>query len=154
MEVNWHQGFETNCQRPSSATQFACLEAKEHASLEPIGAAAMPEFRYATPKRICFMDETWFELFVLECLIETVKHPRKVMCWGGISATGKTALIFINRNVDVEKYIEALGQAKLPNFLCRHPLLCPPLMEDGALAHQSQLMKQWYAEREIQVLEG
>ena len=117
-------------------------------------------------KRVVFIDETWFELFghqgkffvrrrkgeefLPHCMIRTIKHPQKIMCWGGIGPSFKTALVFI----DAKKYIHTIGKANLNSFLQKHPHPRPLLMEDGAPCHRARLTKEWNSTRGIRLLEG
>ena len=121
-------------------------------------------------KRVIFSDETWMELFSHqgkqyvrrrqgeefqpECMVKTIKHPAKVMCWGGITPDGTTSLIWIDGNCNAAKYIETLGKAKIANFVRKHPHPRPLLMEDGAPCHRARMMQNWHAERGIKILEG
>ena len=130
-------------------------------------------YRHWTPRdwrRVIFSDETWMELFghqgkrfvrrrpgeemLPECLVKTVKHPAKIMTWGGISASGTTSLIWIDSSCNARKYIETLGKARIAAFIQRHPHPRPLLMEDGAPCHRANLTKNWHAERSIRLLEG
>ena len=85
-------------------------------------------------------------------MVKTVKHPPKVMCWGGITPDGTTSLIWIDGNCNAAKYIETLGKVKLANFTRNHPHPRPLFMEDGAPCHQARLMQNWHAECGIKIL--
>ena len=121
-------------------------------------------------KRVIFTDETWMELFCHqgnqfvrrrkgeemkpECLVKTVKHPAKIMCWGGIAPDGTTSLVWIDSSCNAKKYIETIGKAKLASFVQKHPHPRPLLMEDGAPCHWAIITKQWHAARGIRLLEN
>ena len=105
-------------------------------------------------KRVVFSDETWMELFshqgkrfvrrrqgeemLPECVVKSVKHPAKIMCWGAITPEGTSSLIWIDSNCNAAKYIETLGKAKLPNFLRQHSHPRPLFMQDGAPGHRAR----------------
>ena len=121
-------------------------------------------------KRVIFSDETWMELFghqgkrfvwrrpgeemLPECLVKTVKHPAKIMCWGAIAPNGTSSLVWIDSTCDARKYIETLGKARLPSFIGRHPHARPLFMEDGAPCHRANMTKNWHASKGIRRLEG
>ena len=120
-------------------------------------------------KRVIFSDETWMELFghqgkqhvrrrdgeeyLPECMVKTVKHPAKIMCWGAITPDNTTSLIWIDSNCNTAKYIETLGKAKFANFYRKHPHPRPLFMEDGAPCHRAHLTRDWHTKRGIRLLE-
>ena len=65
-----------------------------------------------------------------ECLVKTVKHPAKIMCWGAIAPNDTSSLVWIDSTCDAPKYMETLGKAKLPSYICRHPHARPLFIED------------------------
>ena len=76
------------------------------------------------------------------------------MCWGAISAFGKSKLIFLENNCNKEEYIKTLQKANVQKFLRNLPVPNPLLMEDGATAHTAKVTKDWKAAHGIKVLDG
>ena len=117
---------------------------------------------------VIFSDETWVQMFENggkrfvrrmpgeelqpECILPTIKHPPKVMVWGAITPTAKSKLVFIDGNVDADKYIEILKEANLKRFISRHPDPEPLVMEDGAGAHRAKKTQEWHRKNGINVL--
>ena len=66
----------------------------------------------------------------------------------------KSKLVWINGNVDADKYIEILQEASIKSFVRRHPHPNPILMEDGAGAHRAVKTKEWHRRHGIKTLEG
>ena len=118
--------------------------------------------------RVIFSDESWIQMFENggkrfvrrlpeeayepECIVPTVKHPPKVMVWGAITPASKSKLVFIEGNVDADKYIEILQEAHLKQFIRRHPHPNPILMQDGAGAHRAVKTQEWQRKNGIEVL--
>ena len=118
--------------------------------------------------RVIFSDETWAQLFENggkrwvrrppgealgpKFILPTVKHPEKVMCWGAITPNAKSKLVFIDGDVDADKYIEVLKEANLKRFVRQHPDPNPVLMEDGAGPHRARKTQEWHRRNGISVL--
>ena len=119
-------------------------------------------------KRVIFSDESWFqnmengrrrfvrrrvgEAFRPDCVMQTVKHPLKVMIFGAISHQSKSPVIFIDGPVNQTKYQEILAEANIPAFVASHPHRDPLFMEDGATAHTAKSTRKWHADRSISLL--
>ena len=114
-------------------------------------------------KKIIFSDESWFQLFengrrcrvrrrsgeayLPECVIQTVKHPEKVMIFGAISPTSKSRLVFIDGRVNAAKYQQILREGRISSFISNHPHPSPIWMEDGAPGHRAASTKKWHQDR-------
>ena len=120
-------------------------------------------------KKVAFSDETWCqerengrlqwvrrrvgEAHNPECVVNTTKHPLKVMMFGCITPTTKTKLCFIDGNVDAKKYVEVLTEVKIVQFLKDGRRLFS-FMEDGAPAHRAMFTKAWQAAKGITLFQG
>ena len=119
-------------------------------------------------KRVVFSDESWFQLFengrrqfvrrrsgeafLPLCVLQTVKHPEKVMVFGAISPSSKSKLVFIDGKVNAEKYQQILKEGKIRSFMKNHSHRSPLFMEDGAPGHRAASTKTWHAKNGINLL--
>ena len=120
-------------------------------------------------KKVMFSDESTFRLVRGESKIvrrpsnvsrydpkytvKTVKHPDSVMVWGAFSGNkGRGGLYFLPKNVTMRgtNYLEVLKQHMLPFWEIHR---CEFFMHDGAPAHRSQLVKRFFNDNNISVLE-
>ena len=92
------------------------------------------------------------EAFLPECVMQTVKHPEKVMVFGAISSSAKSKLVFIDGKVNSVKYQQILKEGKVQRFLETHPHPSPLFMEDGAPGHRAAATKKWHADHGIALL--
>ena len=111
-----------------------------------------------------FTDEKWFyiggvkgneKMWVSmqdpdpeERYVGTVKHPTKVMVWGGVSFHGRSALHFFDSSVDSEEYQNAVQEAMLGCLWDKEWMGCDPgvpyvFQQDGARCHTSKSTEDW-----------
>ena len=58
------------------------------------------------------------------------------MVWAGISATGKTDLVFIDRNLNCQRYIDQVRTPRVLPFLRQMPVADPIFQDDNARPHR------------------
>ena len=126
------------------------------------------KWTHADWKRVIFSDESWFQLFENgrrrfvrrqvgeayhpDCVLQTVKHPLKVMIFGAISWWNKSKLVFVKGNVNATKYQANLREAKIPSFIARHGDPSTLWIEDKAPGHRAKSTQQWHAKHGIKLL--
>ena len=84
--------------------------------------------------------------------VATMKHPQKVMVWGCFSAFGRGSLYFLpaGETINAKKYIDILKN-KLPHTMQIHNVTC--FQHDGAPAHTAKIVKKWFSDNHIDVLD-
>ena len=121
-------------------------------------------------QRIIFSDETWIQIhangrlqfvrrrvgeeFHPDCVVSTTKNPLKVMMFGAISHVNKSRIVFIDGNVNAEKYQETLRRGKIREFIDAHPNPLAEFMEDGAPGHRAQSTKDWHRRNGVTLFQG
>ena len=78
-------------------------------------------------------------------------HGPQVTAWGGISARGKTSLVFVDGTIDARKYCEILQQHLL-EFATNFPDGWR-FQQDNAPPHRAKITLEWLREHNIEVLE-
>eukprot|EP00658_Telonema_sp_P-2_P077214 TRINITY_DN6930_c0_g3_i1.p1 TRINITY_DN6930_c0_g3~~TRINITY_DN6930_c0_g3_i1.p1 ORF type:complete len:125 (+),score=20.89 TRINITY_DN6930_c0_g3_i1:144-518(+) len=78
-------------------------------------------------------------------------HPTKVMVWGAITYTGRSALYFFDSKVDSEEYQKAVKEAMLDCLYEEEWMNCDPgnsyvFQQDGARCHTSKSTEIWLEE--------
>lgn len=120
-------------------------------------------------KKVMFSDESTFRLVRGESKIvrrpssvsrydpkytvKTVKHPDSVMVWGAFSGNkGRGGLYFLPKNVTMRgtNYLEVLRDHMLPFWEIHESSY---FMHDGAPAHKSKLVRKFFNDNNISVLE-
>jgi len=84
--------------------------------------------------------------------VAAMKHPQKLMIWGCFSTTGRGSLYFIpaGKTVTDKIYLEIL-QSKLIQIM--HVQKVGIFQQDGAPAHTANIVKNWFRDNSIQLLE-
>jgi hypothetical protein len=121
-------------------------------------------YRHEDWQRWLFSDEKWFliggikgnEKMWVEMsdpdpearYVGRVAHPTKVMVWGAVSYTGKSALHFFEDKVDSTAYQKAVEAAMLgclwePEWLNLDPEVEYTFQQDGARVHTSAGTESW-----------
>jgi len=75
--------------------------------------------------------------FLSDCVRQTVKHPDKIMVWGGVSVHGMSRLHVVTGMMNSEQYIQVLDKRFMPQLLDWFPDGNAVLMHDGAPCHRS-----------------
>ncbi|EYB87313.1 hypothetical protein Y032_0265g654 [Ancylostoma ceylanicum] len=129
--------------------------------------AFLKRFSEARHRNILFTDESIFtvEQFVnhqndraiaesLEALNITARtslrsgHPKSVMVFGGITANGKTPLIFVDigTKVNTEYHLEHILKKEVLPWACSHFGSEPwTFQQDSAPAHKAKVVQKWCA---------
>ena len=118
-------------------------------------------------KRVIFSDEKRFAQFddggnlkiwrqsdeanLPECTRKTVKHSPNTMVWGAIWFYGKSDLIFIDENMNADKYIQVLQEGLIP-IIKTYSSKNLIFMEDGAPPHRALKTSNWKAANGITTL--
>jgi len=87
-----------------------------------------------------------------ECARQTVKHPNKIMVWGGVSMHGTGRLHVVTGTMNSEQYLHVLDRRFLPQMMDWYPDGNAVLMHDGAPCHRSRAVNQYLAEVGLEVL--
>lgn len=117
---------------------------------------------------MCFSDESTFEIlqnkaqFVRrrprekhhsDCIVQTVKHPTKVMIWSVISGKGTGRLYVVKGTMKQDQYKEVLQNRLIPQigewFPNGEPFI---FMQDGAPCHTARSVKAFLEEKNIPLL--
>ena len=86
-------------------------------------------------------------------LVKTVKHSAYIMLWGaftGQGGRGSVAFISQNKTITAKYYLNIL-KAKLRPSMEIHG--ATHFMHDGASVHTAKIVKEWFAENNIETLE-
>ncbi|GFU60117.1 uncharacterized protein TNCV_3144751 [Trichonephila clavipes] len=120
------------------------------------------------PILVCFSDESTFEIlqnkaqivrrrgekFHSDCVVQTVKHPTKIMIWPGISGNGTERLYVVEGMMRQDQYKDVLQNRLNPQleegFPNREPYI---FMQDGAPCHTARSIKVFLAEQNIPLLD-
>jgi len=92
------------------------------------------------------------EVFKLEFLNLTVKHPLKIMVCGCISASGVGRLHIVNGVVNETKYIGILQKCIVPSAqqLFHEQFL---FQDDNAPCHRTKLVTKWKSQKSFRTLD-
>ena len=93
------------------------------------------------------LDNPYQKRFVAE----KVKNAQKVMFWGGISANHITKLIPCDGIMNSRKYIETIIDPEVASLSLSDPELI--LQQDNAPCHTSKSVKDFFNDKNIEVLE-
>ncbi|GFY30173.1 uncharacterized protein TNCV_3090811 [Trichonephila clavipes] len=116
-------------------------------------------------KKVCFSDESTFEIlqnkaqfvrrrrgekFHSDCVVQTVKHPTKIMIWLVISGKGFGRLYVVKGMMRQDQYKDVLQNRLIPRLEEWFPNGEPYIfMQDGALCHTARSIKAFLAEQNI-----
>ena len=86
-------------------------------------------------------------------LVKTVKHSAYIMLWGAFTGQGgRGSLAFIPQSTTITaKYYLNIMKAKLRDSMEIHG--ATHFMQDGASVHTAKIVKKWFADNNIQILE-
>ncbi|GFW00437.1 transposable element Tcb2 transposase [Trichonephila clavipes] len=120
-------------------------------------------------RSVCFSDESTFEIlqnkaqlvrrrrgekFHFDCVVQTVKHPTKIMIWSVISGKGTGRLYVVKCMMRQDQYIDVLQNRLIPQLEEWFPNGEPYIfMQDGAPCHTSRSIKVFVAEQNIPLLD-
>ncbi|GFV52061.1 transposable element Tcb2 transposase [Trichonephila clavipes] len=118
---------------------------------------------------VCFSDETTFEIFQnktqfvrrrrgekfhSDCVVQTVKHPTKIMIWSVISGKGTGHLYVIKGMMRQDQYKDVLQSRLIPQLEEWFPNEEPYIfMQDGAPCYTAGSIKAFLAEQNIPLLD-
>ncbi|GFX76323.1 uncharacterized protein TNCV_592861 [Trichonephila clavipes] len=121
-------------------------------------------------KRVCFSDESTFEIlqnkaqfvhrrrgekFHSDCVVQTVKHPTKIMIWSVISGKGTGRLDVVKGMMQQDQYKDVLQNRLIPQLEEWFPNGESYIfMQDGAPCHTARSIKAFLAEQNILLLAG
>lgn len=117
---------------------------------------------------MCFSDESTFEIladkasfvrrrpgekFHPSCIVESVKHPTKVMVWSVMSSKGVGSLKVVKGMMKQDQYKEILQNSLLPQVQRWFPNGQSFIfMHDSAPCHKARSVTSFLAEQNIRVL--
>ncbi|GFU74049.1 uncharacterized protein TNCV_1641741 [Trichonephila clavipes] len=120
-------------------------------------------------RSVCFSDERTFEIlqnkaqfvrrrrgekFHSDCVVQTVKHPTKIMIWSVISGKGTGRLYVIKGMMRHDQYKDVLQNRLIPQLEEWFPNGEPYIfMQDGAPCHTARSIKAFLAEQNIPMLD-
>lgn len=118
--------------------------------------------------KVCFSDESTFEILAnksqfvrrrpgekyhSDCIVQTVKHPTKVMIWSVISGKGTGRLYVVNGTMRQDQYKEMLRDQLLPQLREWFPNGEGfVFMQDGAPCHNARSVKAFLEEENVPLL--
>lgn len=118
---------------------------------------------------MCFSDESTFEIldnkaqfvrrrrgekFHPDCVVQTVKHPTKVMIWSVISGKGTGRLYVVKGIMRQDQYKEVLQNRLVPQVREWFPNGESYIfMQDGAPCHTARSVKTYLREENIPLLD-
>ncbi|GFW44944.1 uncharacterized protein TNCV_4512581 [Trichonephila clavipes] len=127
--------------------------------LSPKRKIKMRQKAYFQPK-VCFSDKTTFEIFQnkaqfvrrrrgekfhSDCVVQTVKHPTKIMIWSIISGKGTGRLDVVKRIMRQDQYKDVLQNRLIPQLEEWFPNEEPYIfMQDGAPCHTARSIKAFW----------
>ncbi|GFW50892.1 uncharacterized protein TNCV_3591741 [Trichonephila clavipes] len=117
-------------------------------------------------RSVCFSDESTFEIlqnkaqfvrrrrgekFHSDCIVQTVKHPTKIMIWSVISCKGTGRLVVVK---GMMQYKDVLQNRLIPQLEEWFPNGESYIfMQDGAPCHTARSIKAFLAEQNILLLD-
>ncbi|GFS71540.1 transposable element Tcb2 transposase [Trichonephila clavipes] len=124
---------------------------------------------YDITDNVCFGDESTFEIlqnkaqfvrhrcgetFHSDCVVQTVKHPTKIMIWSVISGKGTGRLYMVKGMMRQDQYKDVLQNRSIPQLEECFPKGEPYIfMQDGAPCHTARSIKAFLAEQNIPLLD-
>ncbi|GFX11970.1 uncharacterized protein TNCV_2997541 [Trichonephila clavipes] len=88
------------------------------------------------------------EKFHSDCVIQTVKHPTKIMIWSVISSKGTGCLYMVKGMMQQDQYKDVLQNRLIPQLEEWFPNGEPYFfMQDGAPCHTARSIKTFLAEK-------
>ena len=85
--------------------------------------------------------------------LEEEKFPGSIMVWAGIIGNQRTPLLKCPSRMNAEKYIELLERNGIVEFLRRQGDGAV-FQQDGASCHNAALTRLWFADQNVNLLEG
>jgi transposase len=85
-------------------------------------------------------------------ILPTMKHPSSIMVGGGFSSTGRTRLVKIDedKNLDALGYVQILKKSLIPDLKKIFPAEIDwKLLEDNAPVHRAKITKMWYQKQHL-----
>ncbi|GFV37933.1 uncharacterized protein TNCV_2663461 [Trichonephila clavipes] len=121
-------------------------------------------------RSVCFSDESTFEIwlnkaqfvrrrrgekFHSDCVVQTVKHPTKIMIWPVISGKGTGCLDVVKGMMRQDQYKDVLQNRLIPQLEVWFPNGESYIfMQDGALCHTARSIKAFLAEQNVLLLDS
>lgn len=114
--------------------------------------------------QVCFSDESTFECHdgnralawrkvrSPRPIVQSVKHPTKVMVWSIMSEKGVGRMTVVEGVMNSEKYIQVLRTQVLPQLGDWFPGGEGVFMQDGAPCHTSKVCKKFLSDNNVTVL--
>ncbi|GFW48059.1 transposable element Tcb2 transposase [Trichonephila clavipes] len=94
------------------------------------------------------------EMFHFDCVVQTVKHPAKIMLWSVISGKGFGRLYVVKGMMRQDQYKDVLLNRLIPQLEEWFPKKEPYIfMQDGAPCHIARSIKAFLAEQNIPLLD-
>ncbi|GFY08203.1 transposable element Tcb2 transposase [Trichonephila clavipes] len=94
------------------------------------------------------------EKFHSDCVVQTVKHPTKIMIWSVISGKGTGRLHVVKGIMRQDQYKDVLQNRLFPQLDERFPNGEPYIfMQDGAPCHTARSIQAFLAEQNIPLLD-
>ncbi|GFU11801.1 uncharacterized protein TNCV_2403041 [Trichonephila clavipes] len=119
-------------------------------------------------RSVCFSDESTFEIlqnnaqcvrrcrgekFHFDCVVQTVKHPIKIMIWSVISGKGTGRLYVVKGMMRQNQYKDAMQKRLIPPLEEWFPNVEPCIfMQYRAPCHTTRSIKAFLAEQNIPLL--
>jgi transposase len=118
-------------------------------------------------ERVCFSDESTIQIlddrcqyvrrrpgeeFLPECIVDTVKHPDKIMIWSVISVHGPGRLYKVDGNMNGEQYKKVMETRLIPQLREWYPDGNCVFMQDGAPCHRANLIMNMFEDIGMEVL--
>ncbi|GFV16927.1 uncharacterized protein TNCV_4365271 [Trichonephila clavipes] len=117
----------------------------------------------ASKEQVCFSDESTSEIlqsyaqfvrrrrgekFHSDCVVQTVKHPTKIMIWPVISGKGTGRLYVVKGMMRQDQYKDVLQNRLIPQLKEWFPNGEPYIfMQDGALCHTARSIKAFWPDK-------
>lgn len=93
------------------------------------------------------------EKFLPDCVIQTVKHPTKVMIWSVICGRGLGRLQIVNGIMRQDQYVTILKERLIPQLQEWFPNGNCIFMQDGAPCHTAKSVKKFLNDNNILLLD-
>ncbi|GFT67798.1 uncharacterized protein TNCV_271861 [Trichonephila clavipes] len=121
--------------------------------------------RKPIPPKVCFSDESTFQIlqnkaqfvrrrreekFNSDCVVQTVKHPTKIMIWSVISGKGTGRLYVVKGMIRQDQYKDVLQNRLIPQLEEWFPNGEPYIfMQDGAPCYTARSIKAFLEEQNV-----
>ncbi|WAR30890.1 TCB2-like protein, partial [Mya arenaria] len=116
-------------------------------------------WRRADWNRVLFTDDSRFTVMLMEdygfadcCIVEKNRFGgESVMVWGGIMGNRKTDLVFVQGNIDAQRYVADVLNAYALPFIRQHGP-GETLMHDNARPHVARATTQFLQQNNVNVM--